>query len=503
LCRLLAARFQETFQVAMLSSTRVLTRKALLQNILFELKRPYRGMEEGELRLSLLDHLQPSEDCPNGILLVIDEAHALPLRLLEEVRMITNLVRDGQPRVRLVLAGGSKLEEKFASPKLASFNQRIAARCYLEPFGRDDTIDYVLSRLAAAGGNADAIFDDGALRAIFQATDGIPRLINQVCDHALVMAFAGGRSQIGATGIEEAWADLQQLPGPWHDDSPVDTAATSIEFGELEDEPAAMEFVSEQDRESSDMFTVGSDTVFEFASEEFSSQLPLAEPPTPEVPAVSLPRVKPVIAERLASVTDPFGDGFDEEEVVINQAVIQSAEIFANRTRVASREGRELAASLLPQVKETLPLEPEPIACQPEASIEREVEADADEDELVESVPAHAESEPSQDDWLSQAAFGAQMFEYTAFEPNSAANLALEALCDVNIALGDLEGEFDAPEEPTVKLMEHLSGSSDEEEDDRDIILVENDTPTHPSSTPEGSVHRVEYQTLFSQLRHG
>jgi hypothetical protein len=293
------------------------------------------------------------------------------------------------------------------------------------------------------------------------------------------------------------------LPGPWHDDSPIDTAATSIEFGELEDEPAATEVSSEQEGESTDIFTIGSDTVFEFASEEFNSELPPAEPPTPEVPTVSQPRVKPAVVEALASVTDPFGDGFDEEEVVINQAVIQSAEIFANRTRVASREGRELAASLLPQVKEPLALDPKPVSCHLETSHECETESGPAEDELVEAGPAHVEIEPSQDDWLSQAAFGAQMFEYTAFEPNSAANLALEALCDVNIALGDLESDFDAPEEPTVKLMDHLSGSSDEEEDDRDIILVENDAPTHPSSTPEGSVHRVEYQTLFSQLRHG
>jgi hypothetical protein len=104
------------------------------------------------------------------------------------------------------------------------------------------------------------------------------------------------------------------------------------------------------------------------------------------------------------------------------------------------------------------------------------------------------------------------MFEYTAFEPNDAADLALEALCDVNVALGDLEGEYDAPEEPTVKLSDHCAETphreethrepvSSENEDDRAIILVESDTPPLLVPTPEGSVHRVEYQTLFAQLR--
>lgn len=501
LCRLLAARFQPTFQVAMLSSTRILTRKALLQNILFELNRPYRNMEEGELRLALLDHLQPNDDCPNGILLIIDEAHALPLRLLEELRMITNLVRDGQPRVRLVMAGGAKLEEKFASPKLASFNQRIAARCYLEPFGRDDTIDYVLSRLAAAGGNADGIFDDGALRAIYQATDGIPRLINQVCDHALVMAFAGGRQQIDAPGVEEAWADLQQLPGPWQDTGAVEAAEATIEFGELDDEPAAIEFESGRvEDDGSELYAVASDTVFGFESEEYASCEETGRLPEPQVEATDAP----------VFCADPFGDGFDEEEVVIAKATIHSSGIFANRTRVVSREGRELAASILPAVQETPTEDWVEVSCEDDEPITSSTESKTVEIETEPAPPivepvAVTESEDllEEDDWVSQAAYGAQMFEYTAFEPNSAANLALEALCDVNIALGDLENEYEAPEEPTVKLMDHLVDSNDEVEDDRSIILIENDESTHPLPTPEGSVHRVEYQTLFSQLRQG
>ncbi|HUG70002.1 MAG TPA: hypothetical protein VMM76_19785, partial [Pirellulaceae bacterium] len=101
--------------------------------------------------------------------------------------------------------------------------------------------------------------------------------------------------------------------------------------------------------------------------------------------------------------------------------------------------------------------------------------------------------------------FGAQMFEYTAFEANSAENLLLQALCDVNIALGDLESEFETTEEPTFRLADHFAVESadDNDDDDRAIIVVQNDEPTPSSPAPEGSVHRVEYQTLFSQLRRG
>src|SRR5688572_8473556 len=154
-CHLLAEHFRDEYRVALLTSARLGSRRALLQNILYELGLPYRDLEEGELRLSLIDHLDPSDDCPNGMLLLVDEAHTLPLRLFEEIRMITNLVRDGLPRVRLVLAGGHELEERFTSPRLQSFQQRLAARCYLRPLHREETKGYVRWQISEAGGDPD------------------------------------------------------------------------------------------------------------------------------------------------------------------------------------------------------------------------------------------------------------------------------------------------------------------------------------------------------------
>lgn len=107
---LLAAQFVGRFSIVLLQNTHLATRRALLQAILFELGLPYRGMEEGELRLSLIDRLASSQAAPDGLLLLVDEAHALPAKLMEEVRMITNIVRDGRPRARLILAGGPILE---------------------------------------------------------------------------------------------------------------------------------------------------------------------------------------------------------------------------------------------------------------------------------------------------------------------------------------------------------------------------------------------------------
>ena len=216
LCQVLAEQFQKTFQVALLASTHLDTRRSLLQAILYELNRPYRGMDEGELRLSLVDYITLSDDCSRGVVLLVDEAHHLPLRLLDEIRSLTNLTRDMQPAVRMVLAGSHVLEERFASPKLESFSQRISARCYLEAFQRSETQAYIQSRISACGGRGAEIFPAETCQMVHKATDGVPRLINQVCDHVMLLAYAAGIRRIEAAHVEEAWADLQQLPTPWN-----------------------------------------------------------------------------------------------------------------------------------------------------------------------------------------------------------------------------------------------------------------------------------------------
>ena len=237
LCQVLAEQFRESLRVAMLASGRLSTRRNLFQAILYELGRPYQNLDEGELRIALAEFLLTNEDCLDGMLLLVDEAHTLPLRLLEEIRMLTNLAQDGQPRVRLVLAGGSVLEERLAHPKLESFSQRLVARCYLESFNRNETETYIRVQIDSVGGGGKAIFSDETCRSVYQATDGVPRLINQVCDHALLLAYVAGRHQIEPAHVDEAWADLQQLPTPWTEERPQ-ADGDVIEFGALDDLPA-------------------------------------------------------------------------------------------------------------------------------------------------------------------------------------------------------------------------------------------------------------------------
>ena len=268
LLAMLEDQYQSQFNVVNLACARLDNRRELLQSILFELQLPFKAEHESDLRFELMDFLSPSEQCPNGMLLLVDEAHSLSTELLDELRLIMNFVRDGLPRVRLVMAGSQKLEENLNDPKLESFNQRIAARCYLQTMSRDETSAYVTEHIDRVGGNGAALFDQDSIKVIHEVTDGCPRLINQVCDQALILVATHGHETASTDCIHDAWSDVQSIPGSRKMTSPEqqneavsslnsDEKWTVIEFGQLEDEP---EEVESSQVEPTDSHTDVSDT---------------------------------------------------------------------------------------------------------------------------------------------------------------------------------------------------------------------------------------------------
>ncbi len=242
LLEVLAEQFGDLREIVPLAAAQICTRRALLQMVLFQLDLPYRGMDEGELRLSLLEHLQPGDKSPRRLLLLVDEADSLPVRLLEELRVLTNVAREGETLVSLVLAGSPILEERFADPQLTGFSQRLSTRCYLSAMGREETFQYVRAQVAATGMDPDALFARDGLEAIFGATDGVPRLVNQLGDQLMWMAHETGNTPMGGEVVQQAWSELQQLPAPWNT-PPVAAPATEsvVEFGELSAEGEFLE----------------------------------------------------------------------------------------------------------------------------------------------------------------------------------------------------------------------------------------------------------------------
>lgn len=350
-CQLLAHQFRDVFEIAMLGQTRVDSPRSLLQAILFDLRIECRGLNDGDLRLALVDHLTRDDTKGAGLLLLADEAHMLPARVLEEIRLITNVTVAGEPRVRCVMAGAPLLEEHLASPKLESFTQRAAARCYLDPLDRQETGEYVRAQMAAAGVDSRSIFSADALSGVFNASDGIPRLINQVCDHALVLAAANGASLISQHDIDAAWADLQQLPTPWNGSGEKRGSNAVIEFGQLDDEPLTPAKDREAEREPIALrLAQGLDDV-DFDTE----QGPEQRLEVLEKAVTSLDTGATAVGVSSVSVStdsDPFAEQFDQEEVVVDRYQTSSPEVWDQMPHVYSSEGAVLA-KLLETVVET------------------------------------------------------------------------------------------------------------------------------------------------------
>ncbi len=228
-CMRIAESFRRNFEVVTLASSQLITRRALLQSLLFELRMPYRDMTEGELRLSLMSRLQPSTDNPtDGLVLIIDEAQTMSMKLLDEIRLLTNVVRNGIPRVRLVLCGTMRLEDCLSHPHMDSLNQRLAARCYLTPLSNQETSQYVIHKIELSGVDGSTVMTRESLDAIYRGSDGIPRLIDQLTDQSLLLACTERERPVSAAMVGRAWCMLQQLPNPWSEpESIVKTTSPS------------------------------------------------------------------------------------------------------------------------------------------------------------------------------------------------------------------------------------------------------------------------------------
>jgi general secretion pathway protein A len=145
------------------------------------------------------------------ILIIIDEAHALPLNIFEEIRFLSNLPPEDQAILSIFLVGQPELLDRLADERLAPLRQRIAIRFHIEPLTLQDTKDYILFRLDRAGASSRNIYTEKALERVHMETGGNPRLINILCDNALVSAFAADELVIDE-GIVRSCAEEMVLP---------------------------------------------------------------------------------------------------------------------------------------------------------------------------------------------------------------------------------------------------------------------------------------------------
>ncbi len=136
---------------------------------------------------------QYAED--KGVILIIDEAQNLNVSCLEQLRILSNVNADKNELLQILLIGETALREKFESPELKSFVQRVAVDCHVENLSEDEVLEYVNHRVVTAGGRQH-LFTKSACEAIWKGSDGIPRVINAICDTALLYGFAEQKKQI-------------------------------------------------------------------------------------------------------------------------------------------------------------------------------------------------------------------------------------------------------------------------------------------------------------------
>lgn len=153
-------------------------------------------------------------------LLIIDEAQGLPSHTLEEIRLLLNLETPRGKLLQIVLSGQSEFEYKLRRAELRQIQQRVAMRCTMAPFTLEETRDCIQQRLRTAGASDGLIFSPEATEAAFFYSRGIPRVINLLCEHALLNSLGSGIFPVPASMIEEASRELQ-----FDSDRPINRAA--------------------------------------------------------------------------------------------------------------------------------------------------------------------------------------------------------------------------------------------------------------------------------------
>jgi general secretion pathway protein A len=135
-------------------------------------------------------------------LLILDEAQNLSIEVLEELRLLSNVNSETDLVLQILLVGQPELRETLARPELRQFAQRVSVDFHLRPLDSSETHAYIRHRLNVAGGSAD-VFLPEAIDYVYARTQGVPRLLNQLCDFALVYAFAEGRTTVDASLLSE------------------------------------------------------------------------------------------------------------------------------------------------------------------------------------------------------------------------------------------------------------------------------------------------------------
>jgi len=210
LCRALLMKLGPSTEVALVLNS-FLSELELLRTINEELGIRSTGSTKKELIDELNDFLLHQRMKGKNVALVIDEAQNLSFPVLEQIRMLSNLETEKEKLLQIVLVGQPELRRLLGSPRLRQLNQRITVRHHVTPLTRKETVQYIYHRLKVAGSSGNIVFSNSALNEIYRFSGGIPRMINVVCDQALLGGYVANSMKIDHKIVGAAETEIEGI----------------------------------------------------------------------------------------------------------------------------------------------------------------------------------------------------------------------------------------------------------------------------------------------------
>ena len=196
--------------IAQLNQTQI-SPLGFLQGLLVQFGFSPFKMNKAELLATVNSFLIEQYAAGRKVVLVVDEAQNLSNRVLEEIRLLSGIETSKDKTLRIILAGQPELNEKLNAPDLVQLAQRIRLRFHLTALSNEEATAYVAHRLEVAGAEGRQIFSPAAVQLIYRYTGGVPRLINTLCDTAMMGAFAIDKDSVGVDEVRAAVDELQWI----------------------------------------------------------------------------------------------------------------------------------------------------------------------------------------------------------------------------------------------------------------------------------------------------
>ena len=181
----------------------------LFDFIMAEFEIPCESREKSQVLLRLNQWLLDRYRLGETAVLIVDEAQNLSSDVLEEIRLLTNLETSTEKLLQIVLTGQPELEEKLKLPQLRQLRQRITLRCRTSPLSLEETFGYIAERLRIAGANGEPVFSKESIQTVHTYSRGIPRVVNLLCEHALINAYVDSVRPVPSQLVEEVAREFQ------------------------------------------------------------------------------------------------------------------------------------------------------------------------------------------------------------------------------------------------------------------------------------------------------